>query len=204
MVGNEFSKKEATERPADDVTAVIMAGGKSRRMGTDKAFVPFQGKLMIQHVIERIEGVASRQLLVTNEPPAYAFLGLPMVSDIFQDCGPLAGFHTALYHAATPYILVVACDMPWLNPHLLRYMLSLRHDFDAVVPRWTKFPEPLHAVYHQNCLAPIEEKLRARQFKSIAFYDQVRVRYLEREEIARIDSEGRSFHNINSPQDLEE
>jgi molybdenum cofactor guanylyltransferase len=185
-----------------DITTVIMAGGKSSRMGTDKSFVPLLGKPMIEHVLERVAGLADRTLLVTNRPEEYAYLALPMASDIYQDCGPLGGLQTALYHAQSSHILVVACDMPWLNRDLLAFMIDQRRLADITIPRWDKHPEPLHAVYSQACLAPIEANLQASRLQLIAFFDEVSVNYLDRATIARFDPAGRSFANVNTPDDL--
>jgi molybdenum cofactor guanylyltransferase len=184
------------------VTVVVMAGGKSSRMGVDKSFVPILGKPMIEHVLERVRGLGDEQILITNKPEEYAYLGLPMYGDIYADRGPLGGLHTALFHAGQPYILVVACDMPWLNRPLLIHMLELRQTADIIVPRWDRFPEPLHAVYSKACLAPIEENLQADRLKIVTFYGRVTVCYLERETIARFDAQGQSFANVNTPDDV--
>jgi molybdopterin-guanine dinucleotide biosynthesis protein A len=183
-------------------TTAIMAGGKSSRMGTDKALVPLLGRPMIEHVLESVRGLGAEQIIITNDPQDYEYLGLPLFSDIYENHGPLGGLHAALTQAAYPHLLVVACDMPWLNRSLLKYMISLRASADVIVPRWSKYPEPLHAAYSKACLDPVAERLEAQDLKLIAFYGRVRVRYLEREELAQFDPSGRSFANINTPDDL--
>jgi molybdopterin-guanine dinucleotide biosynthesis protein A len=183
-------------------TTAIMAGGKSSRMGTDKAFVPLLGKPMIEHVLARVGSLGDEQIIITNSPQKYRYLGLPIFSDIYEDHGPLGGLHAALARAAYDHVLVVACDMPWLNYSLLEHMVSIRQSADVIVPRWSKFPEPLHAVYSKACLEAVTTCLEAQTLKLIAFYGRVRVRYLEREEVARFDARGRSFANINTPDDL--
>lgn len=188
----------------DDVTIAVMAGGKSSRMGVDKAFVPFRGRPMIEVVLEKLAGLGRETLLITNKPHEFAHLELPMFTDVIPDCGPLGGIYTAVHHAAHPHTLVVACDMPWLNRELLAYMLSLRKEADIIVPRWTQFPEPLHAIYNKACLPPIKAQLEAGRFKIIRFYNQVRVRFIDKPEIETWDGDGRSFANINTPQDLED
>lgn len=187
----------------EDVTVAIMAGGKSSRMGTDKAFVDFQGRPMIEWVMERVAGLGAETILSTNNPPAYAHLGLPMFRDVLPDHGPLGGIYTAVSRAQHPYVLVVACDMPWLNPELLTYQLDLRHTADIVVPRWDKYPEPLHAVYSKACLPAIEANLQAQRLKITSFFGQVRVRFVDREEIEKVDVNGRSFANVNTPDELQ-
>ena len=186
----------------DRFTTVIMAGGKSSRMGADKAFVPLLGKPLIEHVLESVSGLGDEQIIITNTPGRYRYLGLPLYSDIYEGFGPLGGLHAALAQARHRHLLVVACDMPWLDRDLLEYMVSLRATADVVVPRWTKYPEPLHAVYSKACLEPVTASLQARTLKLIAFYGQVQVRYLDREVLSTFDASGRSFANINTPEDL--
>jgi molybdopterin-guanine dinucleotide biosynthesis protein A len=181
-----------------------MAGGQSSRMGTDKSFVLFEGRPMIENVLETVAGLGDEILLITNKPDDYAHLNLPMVGDVYPDHGPLGGIFTAVHAAAYPHTLVVACDMPWLNRPLLEYMIGLRQTADIIVPRWEKFPEPLHAIYSKACLDPIEAKLKEKRLKITGFFGQVEVRFVDRAEIEKFDKDGRSFANINSPQDLEE
>jgi molybdopterin-guanine dinucleotide biosynthesis protein A len=188
--------------PVTDLTVAIQAGGKSSRMGRDKSFVRFQGRPMIEVVREKVEGLGSELILVTNKPDEYAHLGLPIVSDIYKEQGPLGGLHTALYHARHPYCLMVACDMPWLNRPLLQYMVSLRGTADIIVPRWDKFPEPLHAIYSKACLEPIEENLKAQRLKITGFYGRVQVHFVDRPVIENYDPDGRSFINVNTPDEL--
>jgi molybdopterin-guanine dinucleotide biosynthesis protein A len=189
---------------ATKITVVIMAGGKSSRMGQDKSFVLFAGRPMIEVIQERVTGLGDELILVTNKPEEYAFLGLPMVSDVYPDHGSLGGIYTAVYHASYPHTLVVACDMPWLNRPLLEYMLTLRQTADVIIPRWQQHPEPLHAIYNKACLAPIEANLQAKRLKITGFFDKVQVHYVERAVIEKFDANGRSFANINTPDELQE
>lgn len=193
---------EITRPKQQNYTTAIMAGGKSSRMGTDKAFVPLLGKPMIEHVLDSISGLGDEQIIITNDLQKYRYLDLPLFSDVYENHGPLGGLHAALTRAAHYHVLVVACDMPWLNRSLLEYMISIRASADVIVPRWNSFPEPLHAVYSKACIEPVADCLEAQNLKLIAFYNQVRVRYLEREELTKFDASGRSFANINTPQDL--
>ena len=181
-----------------------MAGGQSSRMGTDKSFVLFDGRPMIETVIAAVDGLGDETLLITNKPDEYKQFGLPMVGDLYPDHGPLGGIFTAVHVASNPHTLVVACDMPWLNRALLEQMITLRQTADVVVPRWEKFPEPLHAIYSKACLESIEANLKEKRLKITGFFGQVAVRFVERAEIEQFDRNGRSFANINSPEDLEE
>lgn len=189
-------------------SVAIMAGGKSSRMGTDKSFVPLLGKPMIEHVIARLAGLGQDEtLLVTNRPDDYTYLGLPMYGDVMPEKGSLGGIYTAIHYSRSPYTLVVACDMPFVNRKLLRYMIDLLDAeqglFDVIVPRVEGYPEGLHAIYDKACLVPIRNRLEADQLKVIGFYNDVRVRYLDEPEYATIDPKGMSFQNINTPQELQ-
>lgn len=186
-----------------DVTVAIMAGGKSRRMGTDKTLKELLGRPLVDHVAARLEGLGRELILITNTPAAHAHLGLPMFPDDLPGKGPLGGIYTALAHAAGGYALVVAVDMPFLNRDLLRHLIGLAPGFDAVVPRAGGLPEGLHAVYGKACLEPIRARLEANHLKVNALFADLRTRFVEDAEIDRFDPERRSFFNINTPGDLE-
>lgn len=188
----------------NSLTVAINAGGKSSRMGTHKSFVPLLGKPMIEHVLERVSDLGQREtILVTNKPELYAHLGLPMFSDTLLDKGSLGGIYTAILNSRGDYTLCVACDMPFLNPALLRHMIALiTPETDVIVPRVDGYPEGFFAIYSQRCLEPIRRKLEADRLKIIGFYDDVRVRYLDEAEWQPFDSRGMSFRNINTPDEL--
>jgi len=189
------------------LTVAIMAGGKSSRMGRDKSFVELMGKPMIEHLMSRAAALGQREtILITNRPADYAPLGLPMFGDVLPEKGSLGGIYTAIHHSQNPYTLVIACDMPFVNPALLRHMIGLGEDgqFDVIVPRVDGYPEGLHAIYSKACLAPIRQRLDADKLKVIGFYDAVRVRALDEVEWQRFDPQGLSFFNVNTPDELAE
>ena len=157
---------------------------------------------MIEVVREKVAGLGDELIVITNNPTPYDYLNLPLYSDLYADHGPLAGIFTALSAASYAHVLVIACDMPLLNEPLLQYLVSLKDTADVVVPRWDRFPEPLHAVYSKACLPAIEPYLKTRKLKITGFYADVTVRYVENEEIKRFDPQGRSFTNVNRPEDL--
>lgn len=185
-------------------SVAIMAGGKSSRMGTDKSFVALLGRPMIEQVIERVAGLgAAETLLITNRPADYAQLGLPMYSDVWPEKGPLGGIYTALHYSQMPHTLVVACDMPFLNPSLLGYMLGLiDSEIDLIAPRVEGYPEALHAIYSRACLAPIQKRIEQDLLKVISFYGLVRVRYVDEAEYQPLDPHSLSFYNVNTPEEL--
>jgi molybdenum cofactor guanylyltransferase len=188
------------------LSVAIIAGGKSSRMGTDKAFVQLANKPLIQHVIERTANLGQDEtLLITNQPDTYAHLNLPMFTDVHPDKGSLGGIYTALTYAKNPYTLVVACDMPFINDKLIRFMMSqLTNSIDIVVPRVDGYPQGLHAIYNKTCLVPIKEQLEANRLKIIRFYDRVKVRYLDETDYETYDPEYQSFTNLNTPEELDE
>lgn len=185
------------------VSSVILAGGQSQRMGFNKAFLELGGRSIIERVIQQVSLVSQEIILVTNAPDEYAHLGYPVVADIFPAKGSLGGIHSGLKAARHQYTLVVACDMPFLNASLLRYMILLSPGYDVVVPRLGKEPEPLHALYSKACLPAMEALLQQNDLRIVSFYPQVRVRYVEQTEIEVLDPQHRSFFNVNSPDDLQ-
>ena len=189
-----------------DVTGIILAGGRSRRLGRDKAVEPLGGQPLIRRVIERVEAVTADIVVVVADAVRGNDLPLDVrhrvVWDVYPGKGSLGGIFSGLSAAKSDWGLVVACDMPFLNRQLLEYMLSRREDFDAVVPLPGAYPEPTHALYSKACLPHIEARLRANDLKISRFYHEVRVNYLTEEAITRYDPELRSFFNINSPDDL--
>ena len=193
------------QNPNAIFTLAIIAGGQSRRMGRDKAFVQLGGASLIQHVISRSADLnQSETILITNKPQEYAHLGLPMYADAMPGKGALGGIYSALLHAKHDYALALACDMPFINADLLRYMVGLIDaDTDIIVPRVAGYPQGMHAIYRKTCLAPIRQQLQANRLKIIGFYDSMRVRYLDKDEYAAFDPQGLSFTNLNTPQELE-
>ena len=183
----------------DGVTGVLLAGGGSRRMGRNKALMPLAGRRLVDRVLAVLGGVVDDLLMVTNSPELYADLGLRMVPDVVAGKGALGGIHSAIHHAAAPHCLVVACDMPFLNAGVLRYLVDQRAGYDVVVPNAEGRPQPLHAVYGKACLQPIARRLETDRLHVVGFYPDVRVREVSAQELAVFDPEGLSFRNLNTP-----
>lgn len=187
---------------ASDVTAVILAGGRSRRMGTDKSFVLLDGKPLIQHVVERVSTLNIRLMLITNSPDKYSRFDIPSYRDIIPDLGALGGLYTALQHCPTPYALCVACDMPFLNPALLQRLIDLRDGYQVVAPRIDGRIEGLHAVYSRSCLDVIEQQIDQNRFRMSDLFSHLNARYLDDTHVRSLDPELRSFVNLNTPDHL--
>ena len=183
------------------VTGIILAGGKSRRMGRDKAFLPFGKGQLIERVIEVIRQVTADVILITNTPEQYQRFGLPMFADVIAEAGSLGGIYTGLVSAKTPYSLCLACDMPFVTPKFLRFLGATAVEADVVIPRNAEDFQPLCAVYSQACREPIRQKIEAGRLKITGFFDQVRVRVIEGELLARYDPHNVMFFNANTPEE---
>lgn len=180
-----------------DITGVILVGGKSRRMGKDKAFLEFSGKPLFERVLEIYRESFHRILLVGDRRERFAGYGLPVLEDIFPGSA-LGGLYTGLYHAQTEYVFISPCDLPFPNKDVLDHICSLRKGFDAVVPATLRGFEPLFALYAIKCLEPMRRLLESGNYCVYDFYPQVRIRYVPDEELAKLDTEGKSFLNINT------
>ena len=158
---------------------------------------------MIEHVLEKVRDLGDELLIISNRPTKYQHLAVPTYPDIIPGKGPLGGLYTALYRSSNPHVLVVACDMPWLNRPLLKYLISIREKAEVIVPRWTEHPEPLHAVYSQDCLPAIKDRLSSGELKMVSFYQLINVHFVEKSRIIQFDPGGKSFANVNTPEDLD-
>ncbi|GAB4580317.1 MAG: hypothetical protein Fur0022_30570 [Anaerolineales bacterium] len=192
------------------LSLVLQAGGKSTRMGQDKALVTFQGMTMIEYILQQTHSLAQDAIIITNTPEDYRFLNLPLFPDVIPNWGALGGLYSALYHAPQESCLVLACDMPFINRPLLDYLISLAPGYDAVIPHldptgntMPAFAEPFRAVYRKTCLSPIKTAIEAGHRRVISFFDQVRIRFVTRSEIEVFDPDLRTFLNVNTPEDLE-
>jgi molybdopterin-guanine dinucleotide biosynthesis protein A len=185
------------------VSGVILAGGRSRRMGgLPKALIPFGDRPLIRHIVEKLAAVLPDCLVVTNSPELYAFLGLPMVADVFSEGGSLGGIYSGLAAAPGEAALCVACDMPFLSVGLLRYLAERAGEADVVIPDAAGDLQPLHAVYGKACLPAMERRLRAGQLKITGFFDEVRVSCVPEPVVARFVTPELGFMNLNTPEDL--
>jgi len=141
-----------TSQAIGGVTGVILAGGKSSRMGSNKALLPYRGGRFIEAIYRQLSAMFDEVLVVTNTPEQYTFLGCRLVSDLYQDMGALAGLHSGLIHSYTSHIFAVACDMPYLNDTLIRTLVVRCHKGDVIIPEGGNGLEPLHALYSRSCL----------------------------------------------------
>ena len=185
------------------VAGVIVAGGRALRMGgRDKAFAAVGGEPIAVRTIRLFHSLFSQVLVATNRPERFHALGVETVSDRFPGCGPLAGIHAALLASRHPHAFVAACDMPGLDPDVIRFLVARIADADAIVPRWEGDVEPLHAVYAVRCLPAIEASLRAGRHALRELLASLSVDYVDEAELRRVRGAAASLTNVNTPEEL--
>jgi molybdopterin-guanine dinucleotide biosynthesis protein A len=189
------------------ISSIVLAGGKSTRLGHDKVLEKIGNTSLLEQVISRVGTLSEEIIIVTAKERTFTELvshpEIQIVSDIFPGQGSLGGIYTGLVKSASFYNLVVAVDMPFVNADLLRYMIGISEGFDFVLPRVNGLYEPLHAIYSKNCIKPIEKILGQGKKTIIELFKYVKVRYVEAEEIDRYDPQHLSFFNINTSEELE-
>ena len=186
------------------MTGAILAGGRSSRMGQNKALMEVNGTPLIQLVYEQMARLFPEVLLVTNSPDDYPFLPCRTVPDIYPDAGSLAGVHAALAASRSERVFIVACDMPWLSADMVRHLCAVQSDgYDIVVPESPDGLEPLHAVYSKGCLPLITDWLEGDKRCIYDLYPCLPTRTVPWHEIAGIAGAEASFRNINTPEDFQ-
>lgn len=185
-----------------DITGIILVGGKSRRMGRDKAFLDFGGTPLFERVLSLFVDTFQQVALVGDRAERFADYGLPVFPDIYPGSS-LGGLYTGLHHASTDYIAVASCDMPFPSSAVLRYLCSLRHEYDVVVPATSHGYEPLFAVYAKSCLPTIKTFLDGGNYCAFGYYPELNVRKVTDAEIASLAAPSTCFINLNTPQEAE-
>jgi molybdopterin-guanine dinucleotide biosynthesis protein A len=184
------------------MVGTVLAGGKSRRFGRNKSMERFRGERLIERQVRTLRSLFPEVMIVTNTPELYLDLDATIVQDIIPGLGPLGGIYTGLLFAQGASIFVTAVDMPFLQPAVIRRMVELLPGHDVVVPRLEDYLEPLHGIYSSQCLAPIRRMLDRDELQVVRLFPSVKIAYLDEEEIRRLDPEGLSFFNINTPEDM--
>lgn len=206
MTTNDQPASVGGQAPA---SAVILAGGMSRRLGHDKRQLRLWGEhgpTLLERTVATAGALCADVVVVLNDPEAWAALPARIVGDRYPDGGALGGIISGLEACRESHALVLACDMPLLSPPLLRAMLAHPRDYDALVPRSpdaravrnSQGIEPLHAIYARSCLGPLRAALESGRRQIAASLAGLRVAYLEPEQIRRLDPQGFSFLNINT------
>lgn len=187
--------------------AIILAGGRSTRLGRDKASEVLLGRTLLQRAADCFRGLVDEYVIVSAReqrlPEVEAQGLLQTVEDIYPETGPLGGIITGIGAMESPFGLVVACDMPLLQPALLSELLRLAPGHDLVTPLHDGLPEPLCAVYTKACLEPIRSRLENGAYKVSGFYSDVHALYVSEEQWRAFDPAGLSFLNLNREEDIE-
>lgn len=190
-------------RTIADAAAVILTGGKSSRMGRPKALLPFDDEPLIAHIVRRLGRVFAETVVVAAPDQELPPLPVLLVRDQVAYQGPVSGIYHGLKAATRDVCFVTSCDAPFLNLELISQLLSQIADWDVVVPFWQERFQPLHAVYRTKLAPLLKDQLERGELRPISLYGKVRTREFREDEIRRLDPEGFSLLNMNSPADYD-
>ncbi|MFB0506672.1 MAG: molybdenum cofactor guanylyltransferase [Thermodesulfobacteriota bacterium] len=185
------------------MTGIILAGGKSQRMGKNKAFMDSGGIPLFERVYRIFREIFSEIIIVANDVLPFERYEAILRRDIILGKGALGGLYTGLFHSSNYHAFCSACDMPFLNPRVIKYMGKERDEYDVIVPKTHDGLHPLHAIYSKKCLNPMSQSLDRNDLKIVNFFQQVRVRYIEEIEIREFDPDMRSVINVNTAEEME-
>jgi len=186
------------------MNAVILVGGKSSRMGTNKAFLELKGKTFIELQIELLREMFDEISISANTPSEYEYLNLPIFKDIYPGKGPLGGIYTSLINSSSLHTFMLACDMPFVGPELIKHLKDLTKEYDVVIPKSENGLEPLHAFYSKNCIEPIKRELDENNLRIRSFFPQVNVKIVELDSLASSGHFKNSIKNLNTMADYED
>jgi len=189
--------------PGTAPVGLVLCGGRSARMGRDKALLPWGENDLLGHSIARLRAVTPDVAVLSGSAPRYADRGLAVLTDRTDDDGAIAGLLAGLEHASGRPALLLAVDLPLVPVALLEALVDAIDRADAVVPRSARGPEPLCAAYAPTCLTPIRERLARGERRMTAFWPDVHVRELGPAELVRLGDPEVMFLNVNEPRDLE-
>lgn len=189
------------------MTGIILSGGRNTRINLNKAFLKINNTPIIEIILDKFKEIFHEIVIVTNSQNEYRYLGEKLVKDIIPNKGSLGGLYSGLVNSHSEYNFVVACDMPFLNPGLIKNIIGCKDSYDIVIPRLNmrilpnKGYETMHAVYSKNCIKHIEEQLNRDNLKIINFFDKVKLKEIGEDVVNRFDSRHLSFININTDAD---
>jgi len=184
------------------MTGAVLAGGQSRRMGTNKAFIEVDGVPIIERVLAVLGEVFERRLIIADDVHLFHGLDAPAIPDYYKGAGSLGGIYTALLNSDSRQTFVTACDMPDIKAEAVKRLISTPHD-DAlvIIPHINGRLHPMHALYDKRCLAPIEEMIRKGELRIMSLFDGIKIKKLTEDEFSGVDIAA-SVANINTRQEL--
>jgi len=183
-----------------NISGYVLAGGKSRRMGTDKALLMFQNEPLLKHMIKLIEPFCLRVSISGNNSD-YSVFGAEIVPDLFADGGPIAGIYSTLCHSKSDWNLLLSVDVPFVNDELLHYLISNIGEYDCIVPKHDLGVEPLIGLYHKQVIPVIDDMIKVGDYKLMNLVQKLNTRFLDCSSL--IKSNSRLFMNINNPKDYQ-
>jgi len=185
------------------LTGIILAGGKNRRIGTNKAFLVVNGTRIIDRTVGIFKDIFAEVIIVTNEPLAYLDQNITIVTDILPDKGALGGLYTGLFFAHHSRAFVCACDMPFIDKKFIEYMISQAGSYDIVVPDAGDGLQPMHAIYSKKFLVEIKTLLEQDKLKIACMYKNSRTLIIYSDTIDTFPPGKKMFLNVNTYDDLQ-
>ncbi|WP_320110724.1 molybdenum cofactor guanylyltransferase [Draconibacterium orientale] len=182
------------------ITTIILAGGKSKRMGTDKALLELEGKTLLERAINLCKPL-SFELLISSNNDLHARFNYPLIKDEVKNCGPIGGIYSGLKQSKTDWNLVLSVDAAFVDAPFLQFLIKNTGDFDAVIPFSEKGAEPLIALYHRSCISKMEELLENQDYRMHNLLKSVKTNWVDAQEY--LNKNTRLFANLNRPEDLE-
>ena len=184
------------------MTGIILSGGKSIRMGENKAFIEIEGVPIIRRVYNLFKELFQEVIIVTNQKELFSNFDSKIYSDLFPDKGALGGLYTGIFFSTFNYSFCVACDMPFIKKSVVQHLINHIQDDDVIVPQTRDGLQPLHAIYSKNCLEPIKLTIEQGKYKILDFYEMVKVKIIQEDDFISLDPLRESFVNVNTPVEL--
>jgi molybdopterin-guanine dinucleotide biosynthesis protein A len=185
-----------------NITGIILSGGKSIRMGENKAFIEIEGVPIISRIHTLFKSLFNEIIIVTNQKEPFRGYDATLYNDLLPNRGVLGGLYTGLFFSSFFYSFCVACDMPFLKEPVIEYLIRSMDSFDVIVPKAEDGLQPLHAIYSKTCLEPIRETIKKGKCKIIDFYPMAKIKIIEEHEFRFLDPRAESFINVNTPEEL--
>ena len=186
------------------MNAAILVGGKSSRMGSNKAFLELKGKTFIELQIELLREIFDDIFISANTSSEYEYLNLSIFKDVYPGKGPLGGIYTSLINSSSLHTFMLACDMPFIGSELINHLKDLTKEYDVVIPKSEKGLEPLHAFYSKKCIDPIKRSLEEDNLRITSFFPHVNVKIVELDNLNLSDCFKNSIKNLNTRDDYED
>ena len=185
------------------LSGIILAGGRSSRMGSSKALLPFDNEPLISHIVRRLQPIVDDIVVVAAPDQQLPPLPVTLAHDEVAYQGPVGGISYGLAASAGEFAFVTSCDAAFSSRTLIDHLLSLRYEADVVVPRWDDRYQPLFAIYRRTVLPLLKAQLERGELRPVSLFERVKTRIIEEDEIRAFDPEGESFFNMNEPADYE-